>query len=66
MHNFQVSDMTCGHCASTVERAVNSADAGAKIRINLSTHRVEISSEKPAAVFAAAISAAGYTGELQP
>ena len=63
MHNFQVNDMTCGHCASTVEKAVKSVDAAAQVKIN--TRKVEIQSEKPADAFVAAIGEAGYTGELQ-
>lgn len=65
MHNFQVNDMTCGHCASTVEKAVKSVDAAAQVKIDLNTRKVEIQSEKPADVFVAAIGEAGYTGELQ-
>lgn len=65
MHNFQVTDMTCGHCASTVEKAVKSVDAGAQVKIDINTRKVEIQSEKPADDFVAAIGEAGYTGELQ-
>jgi copper chaperone len=65
MHNFRVNDMTCGHCVGTVEKAVKSVDAGAKVKIDLLTHKVEIESSRPAASFAKAIQEAGYTGELQ-
>ncbi|KKB84695.1 hypothetical protein VW29_09970 [Devosia limi DSM 17137] len=60
MHNFQVNDMTCSHCAATVEKAVKSVDSDAQAKIDLSTHRVEIRSEKPAAVFAIAIDDAAH------
>jgi len=65
MYQFQVNDMTCGHCAGTVEKAVKSVDATARVSIDLSTHKVEIESGKPAESFATAIGDAGYTGELQ-
>ncbi|KKB77479.1 hypothetical protein VW35_15160 [Devosia soli] len=65
MYNFQVNDMTCGHCASTVEKAVKGVDAAAQVKIDLTTHKVEIASTKPVEAFAAAITEAGYTGELQ-
>lgn len=65
MHNFQVNDMTCSHCVSTVEKAVKSVDGSAKVKIDLPTHKVEIESSKPAVSFAQAIQEAGYTGELQ-
>ncbi len=59
---FEVKDMTCGHCVGTITKAVASVDAGARVTIDLPSHRVEI---EPGAADArqleAAISAAGYT-----
>lgn len=59
---FEVKDMTCGHCAETITKAVAAVDAGARISIDLPSHRVEI---EPAAAGAgqlqAAIAEAGYT-----
>ena len=59
---FEVRDMTCGHCVSTVTKAVQAADREARVRIDLPTHRVEI---EPAAASAAALESAireaGYT-----
>ena len=65
MYDFQVSDMTCGHCVATVERAVKSVDGAAKVAIDLGTHAVRIESGKPAASFAKAIEDAGHTGALR-
>lgn len=65
MFKFQVNDMTCGHCASTIDKAVKSLDAEAQITIDLPAHRVEIRSEKPASLFAAATANAGSAGTLQ-
>lgn len=65
MYKFKVNDMTCGHCASTVDKAVKAVDPGAHVTIDLTAHHVEIQSEKPASVFATAITDAGYTGTLQ-
>ncbi len=65
MYNFQVNDMTCGHCVATVEKAVKSVDGAAKVDIDLGTHAVKIDSGKPATNFAKAIAEAGYTGELR-
>ncbi|QQR40083.1 heavy-metal-associated domain-containing protein [Devosia rhizoryzae] len=65
MPDFQVNDMTCGHCAATVEKAVKGVDASAQVKIDLGTRLVQISSDKPAVDFAAAIDEAGYTGQLQ-
>ncbi|MAN44757.1 MAG: hypothetical protein CMF04_00925 [Hyphomonas sp.] len=65
MYKFQVNDMTCGHCAATIDKAVKSVDPAAQVTIDLPSHHVEIRSEKPASTFAAAIADAGYTGKLQ-
>jgi copper chaperone len=65
MLNFQVNDMTCSHCVATVERAVRSVDSTASVKIDLASLAVAINSTKPAASFADAIKAAGYTPELR-
>ena len=59
---FKVDDMTCGHCVQTITQAVKSADAGATLRIDLASHRVEIESTKAdARRLHDAIADAGYT-----
>ena len=59
---FQVNDMTCGHCVSTITKALKAADGGAKVQIDLASHRVQV---EPAAAdaeeLADAIKEAGYT-----
>lgn len=62
MNAFEVKDMTCGHCVSTITKAVKALDPAAKVRIDLATHRVEIqSSEIQAAQWGDLIKDAGYT-----
>jgi copper chaperone len=61
MIQFSVSDMTCGHCASTITRAVKEVDAAARCEVDLAGRTVRIESERPAAEFQAAIDDAGYT-----
>lgn len=59
---FEVNDMTCGHCASTITKALKAVDADARVEIDLAAHRVQI---EPAAADAdelrEAIQDAGYT-----
>jgi copper chaperone len=59
---FEVKDMTCGHCVSTITKALKAADKDARVRIDLASHRVEV---EPAAAdpdeIAEAITDAGYT-----
>ncbi len=59
---FQVDDMTCGHCVSTITKALQAADAGATVQVDLASHRVHV---EPASAstdqLAQAIKNAGYT-----
>ena len=65
MYEFQVNDMTCGHCVATVEKAVKSVDGAARVEIDLAAHAVKIESDEPAQHFSKAIQEAGYTGQLR-
>lgn len=59
---FEVNDMTCGHCASAITRAVKGVDSNASIEVNLASHQVRIESsnaDEPA--LTEAIREAGYT-----
>jgi len=61
MIEFQVNDMTCGHCAATITRAVTDIEPAAKVDIDLATHRVRITAVGTAQRFETAIRDAGYT-----
>ena len=64
---FTVNDMTCGHCVSTVARAITEADAGARVTVDLPAHRVLIDPHTASAsVLAEAITEAGYTPVALP
>ena len=66
MLTFQVNDMTCGHCAATITKAVRSVDQGAKVEIDLAAHRVTIEpAMADAGELADAIKEAGYTPVLE-
>ncbi|TXI24881.1 MAG: copper chaperone [Roseateles sp.] len=59
---FEVNDMTCGHCVSTITKALKGADKDAKVQIDLATHRVQVeSASADAEELADAIKDAGYT-----
>lgn len=60
---FKVSDMTCGHCASTITKAVKELDAGAKLDISLAEHLVKVESKASREDLQHAITEAGYTPE---
>ena len=40
---FQVPDMTCGHCVKTITGAVNAAAPGATVAVDLPSHRAAVS-----------------------
>lgn len=62
MISFQVNDMTCGHCVSTITKALRAADKDAKVQIDLAMHRVQIEpASADAEELADAIKEAGYT-----
>ena len=39
---FEVKDMTCGHCVSTITKALKATDKDAKVQIDLATHHVRV------------------------
>lgn len=59
---FEVNDMTCGHCASLITRAVKGADKDAKVQVDIAKQRVEIESAAAnSQELSDAIKEAGYT-----
>lgn len=62
MITFEVNDMTCGHCVSTITKAVKAEDSNAKVQVDLSTHRVTIEPGSASTEeLRDAIAEAGYT-----
>ena len=61
MTTFTVNDMTCGHCAATITKAVHAIDSGATVNVRLDSKRVEIESSQTQDALAAVITEAGYT-----
>lgn len=59
---FKVDDMTCNHCVGAITKALQAADSGVQVRIDLDAHRVEVEPRTAdAAKLEAAIRDAGYT-----
>jgi copper chaperone len=59
---FEVKDMTCGHCVSTITKALKATDKDAKVQIDLATHHVRVEPvSADAEDLAEAIKEAGYT-----
>ena len=59
---FEVNDMTCGHCVSTITKALKATDKDVKVQIDLASHRVHVEpASTDAQQLAEAIKDAGYT-----
>jgi copper chaperone len=63
MYQFNVPDMTCGHCAGTITRALKDEDAQAKVDVSLAEHRVRVDTRLSEAAARQCIIEAGYTAE---
>ena len=61
MIEFTVNDMTCGHCASSITRAVKDVDGASRCEVDLGAKKVRIESTRAADEFKAAIEEAGFT-----
>lgn len=59
---FEVNDMTCGHCVSTITQALKGADPHARVQIDLASRRVQVEPANASGqAIADAIKEAGYT-----
>ncbi|CAB3724125.1 hypothetical protein LMG22037_05023 [Paraburkholderia phenoliruptrix] len=61
---LEVKDMTCGHCADHITKAVKNVDPSATIDVNLNEKRVTVASALPAQDVLHAVSEAGYSPVL--
>lgn len=67
MVTFLVNDMSCGHCASTITKAVKAVDAAARLEFDLDRKLVRIDPvEADAKELQEAIEEAGYTPQANP
>ncbi|MHB1174054.1 MAG: heavy-metal-associated domain-containing protein [Sulfuriferula sp.] len=64
MIEFKVDDMTCGHCAGVITKAVAAVDAKAKVAIDIPNHSVRIDGSTQQQALQDAITEAGYTPVL--
>jgi copper chaperone len=61
MIEFKVDAMSCGHCVSTVTKAIQQVDPQARVEVNLDTKNVKVESTQDRARIAQALTEAGYT-----
>ncbi len=60
MLQFQIPNMTCGHCAKSVTEAVKAADPAAEVRIDLPAHRVQVETDAERETVVARLTEAGF------
>ncbi len=59
---FEVNDMTCGHCASRITQAIKSVAPAAGVDIDIASKRVKVAATAtPVESVLNAIAEAGYT-----
>jgi copper chaperone len=63
---LKVEDMTCGHCASTITKAVEAGLPGTRVRADPATKLVSIRGTRDLAKVEALIAGAGYTPTVPP
>jgi copper chaperone CopZ len=60
MLKLKVPDMSCGHCAATIEKAVRSVDPAAKLAVDVGAQTVSVETGAAPATVREAIRSAGY------
>jgi copper chaperone len=60
MYEFDIPDMTCGHCAGSVTKAIKSVDPSAVANVDLDTRKATVESTVDPVAIGAALDEAGY------
>lgn len=60
MYEFDIPNMTCGHCAGTVKKAIDQADPAASSIIDVGSKTAKVETSVSPEAIAAAITEAGY------
>ncbi|MDQ8030838.1 heavy metal-binding protein [Bordetella genomosp. 1] len=66
MLKLSVPQITCGHCAGTIDRAVLAVDPDANVHVDVPARTVIVDTDADEEMIRAAISAAGYTNTKLP
>ena len=57
---FDIPDMSCGHCAGVITKTIKQLDANATLNIDLPAKKVIVQTVKERQAIAAALAEAGY------
>ncbi len=61
MLEFDIANLSCGHCARAVTEAVKEVDPAAQVEVDLPTKHVKVQTQAERQKVVAALSEAGYT-----
>lgn len=62
---LHIPDMSCGHCAAAIAKAVQSVAAGAQVEVDLPARTARVAGVANAAAVLEALAAAGYPARAQ-
>ncbi len=60
MTEFEIKNMSCGHCVGAITKAVKQLDPAATVETDLASKIVKVDSSQGREVLAAALAEAGY------
>jgi copper chaperone len=60
MLNFDIPNMSCGHCVRAITEAVHAVDPLAKVQADLPQHRVQVETSAAREAVVAQLVEAGY------
>jgi copper chaperone len=60
MHEFHLPDMTCGHCASTVNLALKLVDPACEVKVDVASRQVRVNSTEERSALVEALTESGY------
>lgn len=61
MHQFNLPDMSCGHCVAAITQALQAVDVQARVQVDLASKTASVDSTLPREPLAAALTEAGFT-----
>ena len=64
MVKFEVKDMSCGHCAGSITKAIKEVDPQAEVNIDLASKTVNVNANASAETIKKAMEEAGFTPTL--
>ncbi|HLS21227.1 MAG TPA: heavy-metal-associated domain-containing protein [Paenalcaligenes sp.] len=63
--NFQIPDMTCGHCVNTITQAITAQYPGANVQADVDTHSLSVTGVEDSDTLQDIIRQEGYSPSLK-